>query len=302
MSYRPEENVLPAFPHFPADASDGACPTGALRWEDGHPTPEVDSALCIGCGICASRCAVGAISLAADGSASIGATVSSHFERTRTPLNVEESRQERERFTYAERIGMFRAITDAHVEIAAEKISSVLSTLPPRSPTLLARNLLRALGLRAVSRRLGDVNVRVDLMYEALDGILGCTEVEFAPAVLLDTPRNVLDDVAVAVGRHQVPRERVGGLILALALPNERSEFWQVLQDIKRVLGIHVGVATIPALYMLVWNARLSALARGAFPLDVAEGTRSIRPTIEGLLGERANVSFGLRGVLESTK
>ena len=213
------------------------CPTAALQWEPDQPTPSVQHDLCISCGLCASRCSVGAIHLDSEGQAHVAAGHSDYIEpiEARTGQSSAEARRP---FENAERRGSLREVTDETILALVERISSIGSGLPARFPTVLARNLLREAGIRALSRRIGDVNVRIDLLLRGADGRVAVGEVEFSPGALLDAPRDVLDDAAVLINRYGVERDNIDAIVVALALPNERSEFWQVISDVRQVLGL----------------------------------------------------------------
>ena len=37
-------------------------------------------------------------------------------------------------------------------------------------------------------------------------------------------------------------------------MPNRRSEYWRIIQDIKQVLGIRIGTVSLLSLMLHVWN------------------------------------------------
>jgi len=45
------------------DVNDNVCPTSAISWDKESLTPSINEKQCINCGLCASRCPVGAIYL-----------------------------------------------------------------------------------------------------------------------------------------------------------------------------------------------------------------------------------------------
>ena len=144
-------------------------------------------------------------------------------------------------------------------------------------------------------RRAGDTNVRMDILAHR-QNIHCVTEVEFSNAVI-DAPRSVLDGIAVMRSRYSVPADQITGLIICSELPNQRSEFYRVVQDIKKVLGVQLHTLTPSAMIILVWSlAGLSSL-----PYADAEST-SLRATIEANLGHAVSVSLGVAGALEAPK
>lgn len=49
------------FGDFPYERDLNVCPVGAIKWNFEKELPEIENSNCIGCGLCAARCPVGAI-------------------------------------------------------------------------------------------------------------------------------------------------------------------------------------------------------------------------------------------------
>ena len=49
------------FPDFSYERDLNVCPVGAIKWNFDKELPEIDNHSCIGCGLCAARCPIGAI-------------------------------------------------------------------------------------------------------------------------------------------------------------------------------------------------------------------------------------------------
>ena len=141
--------------------------------------------------------------------------------------------------------------------------------------------------------------VQIDIV-ATRDGHVCPVEVEFTQAVV-DAPRNVLDDLAVLIGRYKREKEKLNGLVVALSLPNRRSEYFQVIEDIANVLGIKIGSVTIGALLLLSWNRK--TLGKDATDLPfAAAASPSVRKSVERLLGRPARLTLGCASVLETLK
>lgn len=297
MTYGLYEVALREFAAFPAEGSRDVCPTGALEWlPDSDSGPSIDAEECIGCALCVSRCPVGALHVGAEGVAILADTPTQQIRDERASLTVEQAVQERARFEAAAQEGPLVDETDGALERVYEGIRSVLGRGQPRLPTRMARNLLLGVGWHAAMRRLGDTNVRLDIA-GGFDGRIIAVEVEFSDAVV-DAPRNVLDDLAVLIARYGQDKSRVAALIVALALPNQRSEYWQVLEDISTVLGIKIGTLTVGALLLLLWS-------RESLEADVpfaSASSPSIRRSVEQVLGRKVRITLGCESALESSK
>lgn len=85
-----------------------------------------------------------------------------------------------------------------------------------------------------------------------------------------------------------------------LSLPNRRSEYWQIIEDIEKVVGLKINTLSIGALLLASW-------ARQFIP-DLAENPffvgndASIRTQIENAIGCKVEWPLGHLGILESAK
>jgi ferredoxin len=300
MSYAAEELRLPELDVFPADGTTDVCPTNALTWPpDAQIGPSVEAEECIGCALCVARCPVGAIHVGSNGVAFVADAETPHIRDARGALSAKSAQDERKRFSGAKRRGSLIDDTDKAIKATYQRIGKALEGKHPSFPTLFSRNLLLGVGWNAAMRRRGDTNVRIDIA-AAREGHVCAVEVEFSEAVV-DAPRNVLDDLAVLIARYRQDKTRLNAFIVALTLPNQRSEYFQVIEDAEKVLGIRMGTVTVGALMLLMWNRR--ALGENAADLPYAyTGAPSIRPDIERMLGRKIKLSTGLASVLETPK
>jgi hypothetical protein len=213
----------------------------------------------------------------------------------RTPKIVDEIKS---RFSGAQTSGRFLLETDDLLEGIYNRITELMKTTP-KLPQHLTRNLLLALGNRAAMRRLGDVNVRMELVFDNPVSI-GTAEVEIGEGVL-DAPRNILDNIAVLVSRYQFSKTDIASLIVSLQLPRQRTDYWLVLKDIKGVLDVRIGTLTIGALMILVWEQEyVHILVDNQFYAD--DDNRSIRKALESILERELNVSPRHLGIAEPSK
>lgn len=162
---------------------------------------------------------------------------------------------------------------------------------------IFVRNLFILLGNHVTIARKGNVYMRLDGFYQNESGY-GVLEVETGSDTL-DVARAILDDIAVLNSRHGISMKDNDPLAVCLYLPNKRTDYWQVVKDIKEVTGIKIRTLTIGALLLMLWN-HVELQDFGSFYIDV-ENT-SIRKELERIIGRKIQISIGTDGILESQK
>lgn len=298
IEYQADELQLRGLEDFPADLDPSVCPSSAITWELTKSSPAVNPELCISCGLCISRCPVGAIGVDAGSKAFVNDANNQYFSEANTPVTPEIVDEIKARFNGIPSNGHFLLETDAILEGIYIQIEALMQTAP-KLPQHLTRNLLLAVGNQAAMRRLGDVNIRMELVFSN-PVTVGTAEVEIGEGVL-DAPRNILDNSSVLVSRYGFSKTAIASLVVALHLPNQRSDYWHVLRDIKEVLGVSIGSLTIGALMILVWEQKHIQISfANQFYAD--DATHSIRLPLEAILGRRLNLSLRHLGVVESSK
>lgn len=202
---------------FPFEVDKNVCPTNAIYCVNNEIN--INSEKCIGCGICMSRCPKGLIKMK-DGVAIID------------PLYEMNSNNE------------------------MKKLYNSINSKPMNSYSinLLSRNLLIECGIKTAITRTGDNNLRMDGIIQSKDD-LGVLEIEFGQDIL-SSPRNLLDDIAVICSRYGFRKENITALSICLSLPNNRTDYWNVIKDIKDVLGIEIKTVSIGSLVYIMWNEK----------------------------------------------
>jgi len=239
---------------FPGDPNLDVCPTRAIRWDDDNAVAIVAAEDCIGCGLCISRCPYGAISMANGLTACVetndpdGLIVGGHFEG-------EHSHPQ-----YSGRIAKLDAP-------AASNLLNTVAALDDTRTTLLVRNLLNEIGLSIRTRRRGDTNMRIDAVGFSRDKRPFIAEIEMTTGVL-ESPRALLEDVAVLHSRYGYGVKDIDLVSVILAFPNVRSEYYQVIRDIEKVLGLRCHTITIGVIVAMLWNGvRLVGFTSNAFTI-----------------------------------
>ncbi len=299
MEYVPAELELDIFKDFPADRNESVCPTGAITWPQDEYSPLINVDQCISCGLCVSRCPVRAIYLD-DESAHVNDEPNNHFQIQDFLTTEEITEATASVFDGIAEKGVYRVETDTVLTQFLSHFQEVDEDQGAQFPNHLARNLLIACGVGAAMRRRGDTNIRMDIVLGPPGVSSGTSEVELGEGVL-DAPRNILDNVAVLVARYEVDKSQIVPLIVSLALPNQRSEYWQVIKDIRNILGVKINSITIGALIVLVWN-RAKVEIRTGEELYIDADLTSLRSKVEAILGRKLNITDGYPGFLENMK
>ena len=291
-----DEVISASLPEFPADRNPSTCPSGAITRTNGD-TPSIDPAACMLCGVCASRCPAGAIRMIPH--AVIDDTARPAFPETDDNAVADVALAA---VTSVPRSGEFLTESDSVADDLRSRMLAAWYRNGDRFPDLLARNLLIAAGCGAAMRRKGDVFARMDIVLGSPWPEFGCAEAEFGDEAILDAPRDILDDIAVSVGRLGRNPLSLSALVVTDVLPNWRSEYWRIIKDIRQVVGVKIGTVTVLALCLLVWRGRkMSDLPHGLFHVDI--DTPSYREAVlEPLLGRKLRIGLAPRSSVEVAK
>ena len=232
-----------ALVEFPGDPVREVCPTGAITWNDSGEVAVVNGDACVGCGLCIARCPYGAISLTAKGVAVV---------ESRDPDSLTVAAPDASSSTGHVRptsVGRIGPVPFPALQRMPEAIASLTSQASSR----FVRNLLGECGIKCRTRRQGDTNVRMDGVLATTDGRLGVLEIELGNDVL-ESPRALLEDVAVLHGRYGIAVGKIDPVSVIASLPNVRSEYYQVISDIEKVLELRCRTVTVGALLVVLWH------------------------------------------------
>lgn len=250
------------------------CPVKAIKENNGKI--EIDKSKCIKCGLCASRCITGAI----------------YYDGDCFKINDFISGDEND------------YIDSVHIGEIIKENNDIISEIYRKivklniNPNILSRNLLNQCGIQTILSRKGDVNLR-------MDGIIinndkrGVCEIEFNNDVL-SCPRCILDDLAVLCSRYDYNLEDTLSLVVALGLPNNRTEYWRVIQDIDNILGVKIQTVSIGFLLIAMWNFKKINLSLNDFYKDC--DSNSLYDNINILLNRKVNIINDNNSVFEPLK
>lgn len=230
-----------ALASFPGDPSTHVCPTEAISWNEEHDFIDIDRDLCIGCGACIALCPFGALSANEFGLASI---------ETSDPSGISIGRQTTSPHPDPVRTGR---IASPNAE-SLRSLPAAIGKLNDRTKSLLVRSLFIACGVPCRIRRAGDTNIRMDGVIGISTEVSGVLEIELKAATSLESPRALLEDVAVLHNRFDIPAPGILPISCVLSLPNERSEYYSVVDDIEQVLGLRCRTVSLGALAVLAMH------------------------------------------------
>lgn len=78
-------------------------------------------------------------------------------------------------------------------------------------------------------------------------------EIETSSLGILNAPRNLLDDYAVVISRHKNITKPIP-VVICWTLPNKRTDYWNVIFDVKNILSIRIKTISILAIALHYWT------------------------------------------------
>lgn len=259
---------------IPTNIDDNVCPVNAIKYINDKVI--IDNQKCIKCGLCASRCITGAIYYN-DGKFNISDTSKENEDKYKSAIHEGQILEENDKI-----------LNEIYTNILRSNIN----------PNIIARNLLNECGIQTILSRKGDVNLR-------MDGIIfnnnkrGVCEIEFNNDVL-SCPRCVLDDLAVLCSRYDYNLHDTLALVIALGLPNNRTDYWRVVKDINDVLDIKIQTTSIGMLLIAMWNFKKLNLVENSLYKNCDDN--SLKDNIEVIINRKVNISSNDNNILEPIK
>lgn len=278
---------------FPEDRDTRVCPVGAIDWDENLEVPVIDDSKCTHCGLCARQCPVGAIYYGND-KINICYEAEGYQEVPYNENTIDQQNVLINEIRSKKRTGCFIVESDQVMDDIYGRIQR--SRLLPEK---FIRNVMVGLGCKCATRRVGDVYIRMDAIYNASSGTFGVIEVEFGVDTL-SASRGILDDIAVLHSRYQIDKHSNTAVVVCLSLPNLRQGYWQVIKDIAVIENIRISTLTCGAMLILLWNQLDLDLGVADFYADYDSPT--IRTLLNNKLGRNVQITEKFLGILEPFK
>lgn len=274
-SYSDKELKSEKFSQFPKNPSKRVCPVNAIEF-DSEGVASINDNDCIHCGLCVYRCPFAAIQFnPSKGECSINDEIKAYV----VPCSISEQNSF---------IGKSDAIP---CEISFAPITTTFATSYSQGikvggnsfsdiSEIVVRNTLLNLGCKCNVNAQGNQHTRTEFFAETGDAII-IGESEITNTDTLSVNRRILDDMAVLISRYGYSKDSIIPLSVINGLPNKRTDYYEVIKDIKNILGVQINTVTYHILFMLhLYQVRLSKDILVRFVID-KDHLSLIQPTSE---------------------
>lgn len=249
FNYSAEEINTDILEGFPFNNDPRVCPSNAIILSETRGI-DIKDEDCIGCGICVMRCPFGGITLKTEERVP---RVNNHpgniFEIT-TDINDERRLNTYKLFSGINRkisIDKFKLDFSKNFRHYFFKMTNQVNDLE----LILIRNLMLGIGILNKVAAKGNVDTRIDFL-----GVFGENKIPGESGMngtdILGLPRRILEDFAVLHSRYSIPREQIIPIIFLFEFPRKRSDYYEVITDIKNITGIEI--KTLPVHFLLLSN------------------------------------------------
>lgn len=300
MQYTSEEihesDILSKNFEFRANSAYKTCVVNAIKFNEESNTPIIDENSCFGCGICMERCPTKAI----------------YLTDTSAKININEINNEYKlasisfynnfftNILKAKVIGHYRLPNERNLEILMSNLKKLIANKNSKLDiNLLSRNLMRSQGYLTISYNQGVQYSTIDLI-----AINKCNNetviIEVEPTNAIETPRILLVALAIMVERHKLDDKNTKLLSIGLIFPNNREEFWNVVDDIKEILDLNIKFITIPSIITMLWLAKNQKI--NEFLTQTSSQNKKNMREILGIEEELINIPIGFERIFESSK
>lgn len=144
---------------------------------------------------------------------------------------------------------------------------------------LLVRDLLDAINIKTKIKRIGDVNMRIDAMGKLPDGKTAIFSIEFGNDAL-EIPRKILEDYAIIHNRYNIKKKDIVTFAILNLLPSKRSEYYKVVDDIKRITQIEIYTMPLDFLNKMIKRKEtINNYNYKDFYISSVEGNKLFKPS-----------------------
>ncbi|MCS3755232.1 Fe-S-cluster-containing hydrogenase component 2 [Salinibacter ruber] len=232
---------------------DKICVFDAIEWVEEDQSPSILTGKCVGCGACVGRCPVGAIRTTSQGTAVVN--------KDRGSSNALQPTVDWTLEGFQEHMEQIRDHTSAdptsqEVQQSIHEFERILTSLENQegsglSKALFARNLMASIGFEAKAGNPGDVNSRVDLVFNLADGRTGLVEIETDRLKVLNSTRRLLTVYGKARQRQGMEEGELEVFALWGRFPNGRQDVFELIENIRERTGLIIRAIPLCLIYLL---------------------------------------------------
>lgn len=112
------------------------------------------------------------------------------------------------------------------------------NSLSDKKKLIYVNKLLHNFGIENELKRIGDVNMRIDSIGK-IGNMTVLISIEFGND-MVSLPRKLLEGFAIMHNRYKIDKDKIVLISVIQKLPNKRSDFYQVIDDILKILKIKI--------------------------------------------------------------
>lgn len=141
----------------------------------------------------------------------------------------------------------------------------------------IVKDLLDKFGIKTSLKRIGDINMRIDAQGKFNQNKI-IFSIEFGNDSL-SIPRKLLEGFAVTHNRYKINKKKLIPIAILSTLPNKRSEYYRVIDDINKVLKIKIFTLPLDVLEKLVsYKNKFSNQILEKLYISEKEGSDFLKP------------------------
>ena len=115
---------------------------------------------------------------------------------------------------------------------------NIFNSLSDKKKLIYVNKLLHNFGIENELKRIGDVNMRIDSIGK-VGNMTVLISIEFGND-MVSLPRKLLEGFAIMHNRYKIDKNKIILISVIQKLPNKRSDFYQVIDDILKILKIKI--------------------------------------------------------------
>lgn len=244
LVYSNEEISPEKFIGFEKNSTRRVCPTNAIKIGEDNRA-EIDKKLCVLCGLCIHRCPYAAIQFSIEKkSCYINKNVEISKENTKANQDKE--------IIYLRKLNIninFSTLTKSFSSEYQKRIINEAKKYSDLSE-IIVRNTLINLGYKCATKPAGNNYIRTEFFTE-IDNKVLIGESEITNTDTLSVCRRILDDISVLISRYDFVKEDILPLAIINGLPNKRTDYYEVVTDIKNILDVQIYTITYYILFVI---------------------------------------------------